>query len=92
MLSEAEVERVFSQHKCINTKLRDQLSPEIVEKMLFLGYNAKKLGDHAFSQFSQAGPDEWYFEELEPDKPSETWISHLYLIFNWICRWNWMFS
>ena len=27
--------------------------------------------DHAFPQFSQAGPDEWYFEELEPDKPSE---------------------
>ena len=72
MLSEAEVERVFSQHKSIHTKLRDQLSPEIVKKMLFVRYNAKTLGDHAFSQFSQADPDEWYFEELEPDKPSET--------------------
>ena len=69
MLSEAEVERVFSRHKSIHTKLRAQLSPEIVEKMLFVRYNAKKLGDHAFSQFSQAGPDEWYFEELEPDEP-----------------------
>ena len=72
MLSEPEVERVFSRHKSIHTKLRDQLSPEIVEKMLFVRYNAKKLGDHAFPQFSQAGSDEWYFEELEPDKPSET--------------------
>ena len=51
MLSEAEVEHVFSRHKSIHTKLRDQLSPEIVEKMLFVRYNAKKLGDHAFSQF-----------------------------------------
>ena len=32
MLSEAEVERVFSRHKSIHTKLRDHLSPEIVEK------------------------------------------------------------
>ena len=72
MLSEAEVERAFSRHKSIHTKLRDQRSPEIVEKMHFLRYNAKKLGDHAFSQFSQAVPDEWYFEELEPKKPSET--------------------
>ena len=72
MPSEAEVERVFSRQKSIHTKLRVQLSPEIVEKMLFVRYNAKKLGDHAFSQFSQAGPDEWYFEELEPDEPSET--------------------
>ena len=72
MLSEVEVEHVFSRHKSIHTKLRDQLSPEIVEKMLFVRYNAKKLGDHAFSQFSQAGPDEWYLEELEPDKPSKT--------------------
>ena len=61
-----------SRHKSIHTKLRVQLSPEIVEKMLFVRYNAKKLGDHAFPQFSQAGPDEWYFEELEPDKASET--------------------
>ena len=77
MLSEAEVERVFSRQKSILTNLRDQLSPEIVEKMLFVRYKAKKLGDHAFSQFSQAGPDECYFEELEPDEPSETYISRL---------------
>ena len=51
MLSEAEVERVFSRHKSIHTKLRDQLSPEIVEKILFVQYGARKLGDHAFSQF-----------------------------------------
>ena len=72
MLSEAEVERVFSRHKSIHTNLRDQLSQEIVENMLFVRYNAKKLGDYAFSQFSQDSPDEWYFEELEADKPSET--------------------
>ena len=72
MLSEAEVEQVFSLYKSIHTKLMAQRSPEIVEKMLFVWYNAEKLGDHAFSQFSQAGPDEWYFEELEPDEPSET--------------------
>ena len=66
------VERVFSWQKSILTKARAQLSPEIVKKMLFVRYNAKKLGDHAFSQFSQAVPDEWYFEELEPEEPSET--------------------
>ena len=77
MLSVAEVERVFSRQKSILTNLRDQLSPGIVEKMLFVRYKAKKLGDHAFSQFSQAGPDECYFEELEPDEPSETYISRL---------------
>ena len=38
MLSEAEVEQVFSRHKSIHTKLIAQLSPEIVEKMLFEGY------------------------------------------------------
>ena len=42
MLSEAEVEKVFSRHKSIHTKLIAQLSPEIVEKMLFVGYRMQR--------------------------------------------------
>ena len=51
MLNEAEVERVFSWHKSIHPKLRAQLSPEIVEKMLFVRYKQRSWGTVLFLSF-----------------------------------------
>ena len=44
LVSEAEVERVFSMHKSIHTKMRARLCPLLVEKMLYIRYNAKNSG------------------------------------------------
>ena len=44
LVSEAEVERVFSRHKSIHTKMRARLCPLLVEKMLYIRYNAKNSG------------------------------------------------
>ena len=42
--SEAQVERVFSRHKAIHTTMRANLSPDIVEKVLYIRYNVKMSG------------------------------------------------
>ena len=45
LLSEAQVERVFSRHKAIHTTMRANLSPDMVEKVLYiLRYNEKMCG------------------------------------------------
>ena len=44
LLSEAQVERVFSRHKAIHATMRANLSPDIVEKVLYIRYNGKMCG------------------------------------------------
>ena len=41
LLSEAQVERVFSRDKAIHTTMRANLSPDIVEKVLYIRYKGK---------------------------------------------------
>ena len=64
-VSEAEVERVFSRHKSIHTKMRANLSNELVEKMLFVRYNAFAVG--AVKKFEIPTEEEHLevFEELD---------------------------
>ena len=70
ILSEAEVERVFSRHKSIHTKMRSKLDPSIVEKILFekilfVRYNGKnvKIAPPEFCADDTCADDE--FEALE---------------------------
>ena len=44
LLSEAQVERVFSRHKAIHTTMRANLSPDIDEKVLYIRYNETMCG------------------------------------------------
>ena len=44
LLSEAQVERVFSRQKNIHTTMRANLSSGIVEKVLYIRYNGKMCG------------------------------------------------
>ena len=44
LLSEAQVERVFSRHKAIHTTMWASLSPDIVENVLYIRYNGKMCG------------------------------------------------
>ena len=67
ILSEAEVERVFSRRKSIHTKMRSKLDPSIVEKNLFVRYNGKnvKIAPPEFCADDTCADDE--FEALEND-------------------------
>ena len=44
LLSEAQVEQVVSRHKAIHTTMRANLSPDIVQKVLYIQYNGKMCG------------------------------------------------
>ena len=52
-LSEAEVERVFSAHMNIHTKIRSSLSPDIVEKVLYVRYIYSKQSRASLAIFPQ---------------------------------------
>ena len=69
-VSEAAVERAFSRHRLIHTRLRSQLSPSRLDDSLFVCYNFKRILKHS-SQVSEKclaiEPDEFTDVDLISD-------------------------
>ena len=62
---EAEVERVFSTHKSIATKMRASLSNDLVGKMLFVRYNSLAVGAVKKFEVMQGADDMDLYEAFD---------------------------
>ncbi len=70
LVSEAQVERVFSRHKSTHTKMRSNLANELVEKILYVRYNGPLCKVEPTIDRDFEIVDENKFEDLELDNDS----------------------